>query len=251
MNRNFSIPLAIIVAGLIIGVAIYFTRGAGVPDTEDQDANAVSSQNQEQKIPEITEGDHILGNPDASISYFIYSDLQCTYCRNFHETIKQITDDYVKDGKVKIIFRHFPLSSLHPKAEELAQGAECAAKIGGEQKFWDFMDKLIESDSIDAGKTAGDIGIDEKKFEECLKNGEFSPKISKDTQLGIDNGVQGTPHSIIVKNGKAYPVIGALPFYLSDPNFYNALEEWQRKIVCLDDAKTCGIKIAIDKLLSD
>ncbi len=251
MNKNFSIPLAIIVAGLIIGGAVYFTRGAGAPNTDDQDANTVSSQNQEQKIPEITADDHVLGNPDASISYFIYSDLQCPYCRNFHSTIKQIISDYVKDGKVKIIFRHFPLSSLHPKAEELAQGAECAAKIGGEQKFWDFMDKLIEINSVDALETAGDMGIDKNKFEECIKSGEFIQKVSQNTQAGVDNGVQGTPHSIIVKDGKPYPIVGALPYSMSDPQLYNALEEWQRKIVCLDDNKACGVKIAIDKILSE
>lgn len=251
MNKNFSIPLAIIAAGLIIGAAVYFTRDAGTPDNNDQDANAVSSQNQEQKVPEITADDHILGNPDASISYFIYSDLQCPYCRNFHSTIKQIISDYVKNGKVKIIFRHFPLSSLHPKAEELAQGAECSAKIGGEQKFWDFMDKLIETNSVDALETAGDINIDKNKFEECVKSGEFGQKIIRDTQAGIDNGVQGTPHSIIVKDGKPYPIVGALPYFMSDSQLYNALEEWQRKIACMDDGKTCGIKIAVDKILSE
>lgn len=235
-----------------MGCALYFGNKNESPvNNNPSESNPVSAGQQNAGPKEISSKDHVLGNPNAEISYFIYSDIQCPYCRKFHSTIKQITEDYVKSGKVKIIFRHFPLSTMHPNAEKFAEATECAAELGGETKFWEYMDKLIELDTDDASKTAEAVGLDKTQFESCLNSGKYAEKVKADYDSGINAGVQGTPHSIIAKNGKNYPISGALPYLTADPSLYEALEETQRKILCNDTDKSCGIKIAIDKVLSE
>lgn len=254
MKNNLSVPIAIVIAGLIIGAALYF----GSNNKSDTGSNPADNQNNLANTPqqtsgpgEISEKDHVLGNPGADLSMFVYSDLQCPYCRNFHATLKQIIEDYVKNSKVKIIFRHFPLSMMHPDAEKFAEATECAAELGGETKFWDYMDKLIELDSSDTSKVAEVLGLDKTNFENCLNSAKYADKIKGNLEDGINAGVQGTPTSIIVdKKGGKYPIFGALPYLSTDPSLYQALDEAQRKILCTEENKNCGIKIAIDKLLS-
>ncbi len=253
MKNNLAVPIAIVIAGIIMGGALYFGNKNGSPannQNESQDT-PVNTVQQNAGPKEISSKDHVLGNPSAEISYFIYSDLQCPYCRRFHSTIKQITEDYVKNGKIKMIFRHFPLSMIHPNAEKFAEATECAVELGGETKFWEYMDKLIELDTDDTSKTAEAVGLDKTQFESCLNGGKYAEKVKADYDSGINAGVQGTPHSIIVKDGKNYPVSGALPHLETNPALYEVLEETQRKILCNETSKSCGIKIAIDKILSE
>lgn len=216
MKNNLSIPIAVVIAGLIIGAALYF----GSNNKSNIASNPAGNQNNPTNTPQQTSGpgeisdkDHVLGNPGADLSMFVYSDLQCPYCRNFHATLKQVIEDYVKNGKVKIIFRHFPLSMMHPDAEKFAEATECAAELGGETKFWDYMDKLIELDSSDTSKVAEVLGLDKTSFENCVNNSKYADKIKGNLEDGVNAGVQGTPTSIIVsKDGKKTPIAGALPY---------------------------------------
>lgn len=248
MNQKLSIPIAIVIAGIIVGSAVYFSRDNASPDSQMAD---VAQQAQDLKIPTIVDDDHVLGDPNAQVSYFLYSDLECPFCQRFHSIVKQISEDYVKNGKIKLIYRHFPLASIHPNAEKFSQATECAAELGGETKFWDYMDKLIELQTNDTLKVAEEIGLDKQKFENCLNSNKYAQKISQSSEEAVNAGIQGTPHSIIVKGDKAYPVSGALPYLLSDPQFFQMLDEEQKKLLCLDNTQTCGIKIAIDKILSE
>lgn len=216
MKNNLSVPIAIVIAGLIIGAGLYF----GSNNKSDTGSNPADSKNNPANTPqqasgpgEISDKDHVLGNPGADLSMFVYSDLQCLYCRRFHATLKQVIEDYVKNGKVKIIFRHFPLSMMHPDAEKFAEATECAAELGGETKFWDYMDKLIELDSSDTSKVAEVLGLNKTNFENCLNSAKYANKIKWDLEDGVSAGVQGTPSSIIVsKDGKKTPIVGALPY---------------------------------------
>ena len=250
MKNNLAIPTAIIIAGLIIGGAVYFSgKYNSVPEPDDQ-AAAEETQEQTIKAFAVRINDHILGNPKAEISYFIYTDLECPFCRNFHSTIRQIAEDYAKQGKLKIIFKHFPLSSIHPNAEKFAESAECAAEIGGESKFWDYVDKLVELNINEVSKVAEEVGLDKLSFEECLNSGKYAQKVAQDFEDGVNAGVQGTPHSIIVKSDQSYPISGALPYILEDIQFFQMLNKNQKDFMCLKDTQICGIKIAIDNLLS-
>lgn len=90
----------------------------------------------------ISENDHILGNIDAKIIIVEYSDLECPFCKVFHNTMHQVVKKY--SGEVAWVYRHFPISGLHPKAFREAEATECAWEQGGNEMFWKYMDKLFE-----------------------------------------------------------------------------------------------------------
>jgi protein-disulfide isomerase len=94
-------------------------------------------------VPSLLADDHIRGNPDADIALFEYSDFQCPFCTRVHATYKEVIDQYGDD--VMWVYRHFPLTSIHPDAVPYAIGSECAASLGGNDAFWSFTDELFKS----------------------------------------------------------------------------------------------------------
>lgn len=155
----------------------------------------------------ITNTDHVLGSSKAKVTIVEFSDFQCPFCQRFHPTLKQALAEY-KDT-VRLVYRHFPLDSIHPQARPAAMAAECAAEQG---KFWEYHDKLFANqDKLNASyypQLAGELRLNTTKFNECLSKNKYQSKIDADYQSGIDAGVQGTPHSLV--NG--VPVSGAVPY---------------------------------------
>lgn len=86
--------------------------------------------------------DHIKGDKDASITIIEYSDMECPYCQRFHPTMQQVINDY--GDKVNWVYRHFPLTSIHPNAMNLALSSECVAELEGNDKFWEFVDSTVQ-----------------------------------------------------------------------------------------------------------
>lgn len=82
------------------------------------------------------------GPADAPVKIIEYSDFQCPFCARAFPTVTQILKEY--DGKVQFAYKHFPLVSIHPRAQKSAEAAECAKEQG---KFWEFHDKLFEAQS--------------------------------------------------------------------------------------------------------
>lgn len=155
----------------------------------------------------ITNTDHVLGSSKAKVTIVEFSDFQCPFCQRFHPTLKQALTEY-KDT-VRLVYRHFPLDSIHPQARPAANAAECAAEQG---KFWEYHDKLfVNQDKFNASyypQLAGELRLNTAKFNECLSANKYQSKIDADYQSGIEAGVQGTPHSLV--NG--VPVSGAVPY---------------------------------------
>lgn len=94
-------------------------------------------------VPEVRKDDHVRGAKNPKVYVVEYSDFECPFCKQFHPSLQQALTDY-KD-KVAVVYRHFPLESIHPSARILAEGSECAAEIGGEDAFWEYHDKVFES----------------------------------------------------------------------------------------------------------
>ena len=92
-------------------------------------------------IPAVSEQDHILGSLDAPVKLVEYSDLQCPFCGRFHPTMQRVAKEY--GDQVAWVYRHFPLESIHPNARPLANAAECAANLGGNDGFWKFIDAVF------------------------------------------------------------------------------------------------------------
>lgn len=159
---------------------------------------------------EVTDSDYVRGNPDASITIVEFSDFQCPYCSRFHPTVERILEEYPDD--VRWVWKHFPLTSIHPEAAPAAEAAECAGELGGGDKFWAYGDALFENQatlgSATYSRIAGELGLDKSSFEECIDSGRMQAKVQSDYQEGIAAGVRGTPGSFV--NGVSIP--GAVPY---------------------------------------
>lgn len=159
--------------------------------------------------------DHIRGKKDAPITLVEYSDTECPFCKRFHPTMQRLIEEY--DGKVRWVYRHFPLRSLHQKAAKEAEATECAGEQG---KFWEYLDKLFEvtpsNDGLDTAQLpvlAEQVGISRQKFEICLNSGTYAQHVSDDEKDATGAGARGTPYTVVLtKDGQKIPVSGAVPF---------------------------------------
>jgi len=171
------------------------------------------SADQVKKIPEVNNDDHIQGDKNAQITLIEYSDFQCPFCSRFHPTTKQILDEY--KGKVRLVYRHFPLDQLHPQARPAALASECIADIGGESAFWKFADNVFADQTklSDIPALAVSAGVNKAAFQSCFDANKFKDRVESDYQGGISAGVTGTPGTFIINSkGEAWLIPGALPF---------------------------------------
>jgi len=123
-------------------------------------------------------------------------------------------ETYINTGKVRYIFRNFPLYSIHPQAQKAAEAAECAGEQG---QYWEMHDLLFGGQESWAGNPdavtvfkglAGELSLDQAQFDACLDDGTYADKVAADYQEGVQEGVSGTPAFRI--NGIA--LSGAQPF---------------------------------------
>lgn len=218
-KNNVSISSAIIIAGALIAGAIFLN---GNPtNVQAPQPPAVAQQTSDlDKMRPISAADHIRGNIDAPVKIVEYSDTECPFCKRFHETMKQVMDEYGKTGKVAWIYRNFPLDQLHPKARNEAVALECAGDQGGNDTFWTYTDRLYEVtpsnnglDPAELQNIAQYVGLNVSIFSNCLTSEKFSKHIEDDVQDAAATGGNGTPWSIVVsKSGKKYPLSGAQPY---------------------------------------
>jgi len=183
---------------------LLFTSGIDL----DQEINVPSSDSNK-KIDVSIDDDPVKGDKNAPVTIIEFSDFQCPFCgKFFKETFGQIDEKYIKTGKVKMVFRDFPLS-FHENAQKSAEAAECADEQG---KFWEYHDMLFENQEKlsveDLKRYAVELGLDKDKFDSCLDSEKYKDEVKKDFSDGQKYGVSGTPAFFI--NGKL--VSGAQPF---------------------------------------
>lgn len=215
-KSNLSVPIAIVLAGIIIAGAMYFGDG---PKTEKKAVDTAPKTGLNQ-VRAISAEDHIRGNPNAKIVIVEYSDTECPFCSRFHNTMKQIMDEYGKGGKVAWVYRHSPLDQLHSKARNEAVALECASELGGNDKFWAYTDRIYEItpannglDPAELPKIAEYVGLDIAKFNSCLTSGKYDAKIQADLENAQATGANGTPWSVIIVDGQAEQSLnGAYPY---------------------------------------
>jgi cyclophilin family peptidyl-prolyl cis-trans isomerase/predicted DsbA family dithiol-disulfide isomerase len=159
-------------------------------------------------LPPIDESDHSLGVPDADITLLVYSDFQCPFCADFYQSWSQIEERH--PGKLRLVFRHFPLLSLHDKADLAGAAAEVASESG---KFWEMHDALFEGQSEWADldrvafvdwltQTAAAIELDPELFLDDLASGDELEAMTQSYQEGLMAGIPGTPFLFL--NGEWY-----------------------------------------------
>ncbi len=153
--------------------------------------------------------DPVKGDKNAKVTIIEFSDFQCPFCGRFYsQTLPEIEDTYVKTGKVKLVYRDFPLS-FHQNAQKSSEAAECADDQG---KFWEYHDKLFENqaalDDASLKQYAKDLGLNTATFNSCLDSGKNAAEVQKDFADGQKYGVSGTPSFFV--NGQR--IVGAQPF---------------------------------------
>ena len=231
--------------GLIIGIIIvigvaaffagsYFTsfNSDNVSQQELQEAiSKLELRVLQEKLPSeqptgpiriSADNDPIIGNPDAKITIIEFSDFQCPFCARFHiQTLPSIMSEYIEQGKVKLVFRDFPIQSIHPNALPASVAAECANEQG---KFKEMHDILFENQNkwnrVETANVlsvfsqyASQMQMNQEIFDSCLTNGKYIEEIRKDLEDGRNYGVSGTPGFFIGNDKVGYVELkGAQPF---------------------------------------
>ena len=209
---------SIILAGLLIAFGIYAVKSDnGTKPSENNTATPIVLKN----IRSITADDHILGSRDARLVIVEYSDTECPFCKDFHNTMNTIMERYKDGTDVAWVYRHFPLSSIHPKnAQRAAIASECAAELGGNDGFWEFIDRYNEltpsNDQTDfetvVPQIVEELGLDKNEFDSCLSENRYDEKITNSFNEAVASGGLGTPYNtLILKDGTQIKVPGAQP----------------------------------------
>jgi len=208
-KNSWGILVVIIIVILAIGGAYYY-GGKGGNNASSTPATATSTDFAT-KFRAVDSSDHVRGDVNAPVKLVVYSDLECPACKVFHQELLKLNDNYVKNGKVAIIFRPMPLLTLHPKSQKETEAALCVAELGGNEKFWSFIDKVFEitpaNNGLDEAKLpeiANGLKIDAKSFSECLSSGKYTDTVKKNIDEGFNLGINGTPSFVMVGPGNNF-----------------------------------------------
>lgn len=219
-TQQYMIPLSIVVAGLLIAVGIYFGGVHSAPQAQNgQQKDAVKP------LPLTTEGDPFIGNPDAKLTIYYWTDFQCPFCKQFEQTsLQNVVKDFISTNKAKLVFKDMQF---------LGQDSFDSALIA--RAIWElYPDKYYvwregyyakQDDEKDQGfgdaasvlaytKTVSGIDADKVKAKVDEKAAEYQKLLAADSQQGHTNGIKGTP-GVIVKDAIAqnpldYPALKAL-----------------------------------------
>lgn len=212
--------LSIFLIGVIIGVGLMKVDGY-VRNTETNVFEVEKAQKKDDVAKKVVsksilptkvtkEGYFYMGEDSAPVVIHEFAAYTCSFCRSFYQnTLPQIIDKYVKTGKVKFVFRDYPLGS-----ENTAAVARCA---GEQSKFWEMHNmifdksnewRVVENQDLFFQNFAKELGLDLEKYNLCVQSGKFDEAIEADRNEGIEAGVTGVPGFLI--NGKV--LRGAQPF---------------------------------------
>ncbi|MEM5872552.1 MAG: thioredoxin domain-containing protein [Candidatus Aenigmatarchaeota archaeon] len=183
------------------------------------------------KAEYVTKENPVLGNLNAKVNVIEFSDYECPFCEaaegynedvikmlkqndpNWEAPIPNIIKDYVNTGKVKLVFRHFP---LHRNSKNAALAAKCAQE---QDKFWEYHNILFKNYNsltiTDLKKYAVDLNLNIVQFNSCLDSEKYKESVENDLKDGSNLGVSGTPTFFIGNEEIGYEkIVGAQPYYV-------------------------------------
>ncbi|MBI3412848.1 MAG: DsbA family protein [Candidatus Aenigmarchaeota archaeon] len=212
--RTVSVVLFTLIIGIYLGSQFFVPKSSGVTTTT---TTAV-----QQRASISVDDDPSLGDANAPITVVEFSDFQCPFCRaSYRDVLPELKTNYVSTGKVKFVYRDFPLVQIHPAALPAAEAGECADE---QKKFWEMHDKIFDEQNKQGQGTitftkdnlkswAAEIGLDAPKFNGCLDSEKYKSEVQKDLSDGQAAGVQGTPTFFVGNEKDGYIVIpGAVPY---------------------------------------
>lgn len=199
-------------AGILLGYVVWgFDPAAGGSGSVAQAAGpvveaTVTEEPQFVRYDVASDGFPSIGPEDAPITIVEFSDYQCPYCRRWHDEVYQpLLNAY--PGKIRLVYRQFPLTSIHPDAFPAAEAAMCA---GAQNAYWPYHDKLFSSSSLGDSVYMGyaqELGLNMNEFKSCIEEQTYKDAIQSDLDFAVNLGVRSTPTFFI--NGLA--VVGAQP----------------------------------------
>ena len=220
---------AIIIAGSLIYLGSQITKSKTPVDIEagieayiaKQQEEAVKAQADANK-PKFIEGDFtdddpVLGDKNAPITLIEWSDYECPFCkRHFTQTLPLLKEKYIDTGKLKLVFRDFPLQFHDPLATQQAMAAECVREQSNDEVYFAYHDLIFQTTKSNGQGMkkeqlyglAEDVGVDKAKFTNCLDSEKYKNEVLKDISDGQSIGINGTPGFLL--NGQL--ISGALPF---------------------------------------
>lgn len=206
MNNNLFIPGAIVLAGTFIALAVVLSGG--------QSNTALDTAVVADGSPMRVTDRNVFGELNAPTTIVEFSDYECPFCSRLHPTLERLVVN--SEGRVNWEYRHLPLP-MHGNAEGAAVAAECVAKLGGNDAFWDFSHTLLQNQrGLSSGlymSAATALGIDQEKFSNCLTDQKIIDRIAVDEATAAAFGGRGTPFSVIhYSDGTTRAVSGALPY---------------------------------------
>ena len=203
MTKFFLLAIPIII-GIITGIFMIV-----IPETEN-DSKLLTAT----KL--INNGSPIMGEPHAPITILEWGDYQCTFCYKFHDnTLNTIHEEFIKTGKVKLVFKDFPLNG--PDSFLAAEATYCANDQG---KYWRYHDELyknwggertgwITRESLD--RFAGSINLDLDEFNNCLDGKKYQDKVIALHEFGKGIGIDATPSFLVFNDQKIIKIRGNQP----------------------------------------
>ena len=193
-----------VIIGIIVGFSLTFFSESQI------DSKILTASNL------IDNGSPILGNSDAPITVLEWGDYQCTYCYKFHQnTLDTINDEFIKTGKVKLVFKDFPLNG--PDSLLAAEASYCSEDQG---KYWEFHDEVyknwagertgwITRESLD--RFAMTVNLDLEKFNTCLDEKKYQDKVNSIHNFGKELGIDATPSFLVFNDEKIIKIRGNQP----------------------------------------
>lgn len=210
-REAWFIPIAIVVAGAILAVAIFIFRSHKVEGSVQADITLMHP---------VTQADHLIGNPAAPVVLVEYSDIDSSYSKSFQQTMEQLMSEYASGGKVAWVYRHLPLIDQHVYASQHAEAAECIASLGGPSIFWRFIDAVNSAapgdqqfDPKNYDSVVSSLGVLPQSFDACMNAHTYQQKVASDFENGLAIGAGGSPFSVLLVQGqKPITIDGAVPY---------------------------------------
>ena len=215
--------MAIVIAGVAVAAAIVYFKMPGNSSPTSSLSTSAAAGASIQNLPPVTSADHILGSINAPVMVVEYGDTNCPYCQQFQNTMQQIMATYGPQGtnQVAWVYRHF---AFHPNSPKEAQATECAAELGGNGAFWNYLETLISDKNfnqvpyqgLDPGQLpvlAAQIGLNQQAFTTCLESNKYAAKVTQEYNDAIAAGAQGAPFIVLETATAKIPITtGAVPF---------------------------------------
>ena len=216
-RSHFYIVVSILMfaLGLGLGYLLWGERASAALDeipaivggSDKADTVLQGTREAPQRIDVSPDDDPYYGPQDAPITIIEFSDFECPYCARGHQdTLVPLLEKFPQ--QVRLVYRDFPLTNIHPNAQPAAEAAQCAFAQG---KFWEFHDGIFRNQSRLGSavyfELAEKLGLNEKEFTTCVTSGRFADEVTRDLDAARDLGVTGTPTFFI--NGR--PMVGAQP----------------------------------------